>query len=114
MDKDSNPQVLTLLDIVSKSCAENLEPFLESHLMKTELMMELMAHFQFNILVRIAAKCQVCMHHFVFFKNARQILRIHVLPGIRVPELKAHMRFPIVICVYTFYTIKRESPVDFN
>ena len=68
MDKDSNPQVLMLLDIVSKSCAENLEPFLESHLMKTELMMELMAHFQFNILVRIAAKCQVCMHHFVFKK----------------------------------------------
>ena len=51
---------------------------------------------------------------FCFLKNARQNLQIHVLPGIRVPELKAHMRFSIVICVYTFYTIKRESPVDFN
>ncbi|XP_052697616.1 uncharacterized protein LOC128175814 [Crassostrea angulata] len=57
MEKNANPQVLMVLDVVSKSHAENLEPFVESHLMKTDLMMELMAHYQFNILIRIAAKC---------------------------------------------------------
>lgn len=59
MDKNANPQVLLVLDAVSQSHAENLEPYTESHLMKTELMMEQMARHQFVILVKIAAKCQV-------------------------------------------------------
>lgn len=63
MEKNANPQVLMVLDVVSKSHAENLEPFVESHLMKTDLMMELMAHYQFNILIRIAAKCNVCLQY---------------------------------------------------
>lgn len=58
MDKNANPQVLLVLDAVSQSHAENLEPYTESHLMKTELMMEQMARHQFVILVKIAAKCQ--------------------------------------------------------
>uniref|UniRef100_K1Q047 Uncharacterized protein n=1 Tax=Magallana gigas TaxID=29159 RepID=K1Q047_MAGGI len=58
MDKNANPQVLLVLDAVSQSHAENLEPYTESHLMKTELMMEQMARHQFVILVKIAVKCQ--------------------------------------------------------
>lgn len=59
MDKSAKPLVVITLEIVSKSHAENLVPYLESHLMKTGLMAEQMALQQFNILIRIAVKCQV-------------------------------------------------------
>ncbi|XP_062598650.1 uncharacterized protein LOC134260086, partial [Saccostrea cucullata] len=58
MDRNVNPQVLVVLETVSKTHPENLEQFMEEYLMKTELMMELTAHYQFTILVRIAAKCK--------------------------------------------------------
>lgn len=59
MDKHANSQTLLVMEIVSKYHPENLEPFLESHLMRTELMMEMMAHYQVNILIKVAAKYQV-------------------------------------------------------
>lgn len=59
MDKSANPLVVITLEIVSKSHAENLVPYLESHLMKRGLMAEHMARQQFNILIRIAEICQV-------------------------------------------------------
>jgi hypothetical protein len=59
MDKNANAHALLVMEIVSKSHPENLETFLESHLMRTELVNEMMAHYQVKIFIRVVAKYQV-------------------------------------------------------